>query len=145
MKRSFRVATVFTGAAACAAAFAPTANAAQVGPNGTTRITPDAKAGTCEPGLIGASSLHLYYSPKQDHPDPACVYLSDGYVAIGNGKAKFSSYCGGGYSGYLYIDGSPHRFTKGDHHLYGQDVSGVYIDGNPGGSACTYSPPFHPK
>ena len=145
MKRSFRVATVFTGAAACAAAFAPTANAAQVAPDGTTRIAPDAIAANCEPGMIDASSLHLYYSPKQNHPKPACVFLSDGYVPIGNGTAKFSSYCAGGYSGYLYINGSPHRFTRGNHHLYGQVVSAVSLDGIPNpGSNCTYSPPFHP-
>jgi hypothetical protein len=128
MKRSFRVATAFTGATACAVALAPVgaqeAHAASI------------RAGDCSKGFA-KSALHLYYEHSEDHPEPACFSL-DGSVYLGTGK-RFASYCGGGWSGYLWIKGTAHRFTAGAtyHHLYGQSVSRVLISRYPYSVDCS--------
>ena len=123
MRRSFRAATVFAGSAACAVALAPAA--------GATAKAPDATSGpphafTCKPLTVNA--VRLYYTASEKHPTPACV-SGQGYVALGNGKLKFQSYVGSGYSGYLYIGGKPRMFTVGEepHNLYGQTVSAIYL------------------
>jgi hypothetical protein len=124
MKRSFRVATVFTGAAAATVAgFAPAAGAATVAPGAATRITPDITGGNCSSNAN--SSVHLYYEASQNHARPAC-FNGDGTWPIGKGK-RFVSYCAGGFSGYLYIGGTPKKFTRGTHYLYGASVSKIEI------------------
>jgi hypothetical protein len=87
MKRSFQVATVFTGAVACATALAPTAEAATV--------TPDTTAKNCTVGSVAA--VHLYYPASANHPLPACV-SGAGYISWPGGK-KFAGICGGAWSG----------------------------------------------
>ena len=118
MKRSFRMATVFTGAAACAVTLAPVAKAAPA--------KPDASAGNCPAG-IGGQQVHLYYTAAEKHPRPACV-SSFGYIYIGAGK-KFSYYCGGAWSGWFWMDGNVGHFTDGGvyHHLYGVSVSAISL------------------
>src|ERR1700722_19310977 len=95
MKRSFKVATVFTGAVACATALAPTAEAT----TGTmNRITPDTTAGNC--AANSGPALHVYYSKKEKHSLAACV-KGDGFFAFGAGR-KWSGICGGAYSGSFF-------------------------------------------
>lgn len=125
MKRSFRAATLFTGAAACAVALGPAAHAAPVAPGATARITPDITGGNCSPPTVIDSSVHLYYEASQKHPVPAC-FNGSGTWTLGKGK-RFASYCAGAFSGYLYIDGTPRKFTDGIHNLYGASVSKVRI------------------
>jgi hypothetical protein len=131
MKRSFRVATVFTGAAACAA-LAPAAHAASAAPGATARITPDTTAHDCSKGSTTIYSrtneVHLYYSSKEHHTYPACIFGSGSPIIWGRGK-RFGSYCAGAWSGYLYIDGGARRFTAGNtvHQLYNASVSGIMI------------------
>ena len=91
MKRSFQVATLFTGAVACATVLAPMADAA------TTTVTPDTTAKNC---AVSNSSVHLIYSKKADHPVDACI-TGAGYVSFTGGK-KFAGICGGGWSGSFY-------------------------------------------
>lgn len=122
MKRAFRVATVFTGAAACAAVAAPAAQAAPLAAGATARVAPDIVESTCPPG--GAPKLVLYYTSGHL---PAC-FGSGGAVNVG-GDPNFAKYCGGPYSGYLWINHARHYFTSGSHNLYGQRVSKVSITG----------------
>src|SRR5437016_1960199 len=127
MKRSFRVATVFTGAAACAAALMPAAEAAPVTPGASARLTPNTTARTCGQTNHYTNSVHLYYSSRESHPLPACI-TGIRNVYIGTGK-RFSYYCGGAFSGSLEISGTFRHFTAGvrHHNLYKVYVSDVYI------------------
>jgi hypothetical protein len=119
MRRSFRVATAFTGAAAAVAGFAPAAGAATAAPDA-------AGAGNCT--TAKTQDLVLYYAASEHHATPACV-SGFGYVPIGNRDAHFKSYCGGRYSGYFWINGSPRHFTAGIiyHNLYGAEISQVSL------------------
>jgi hypothetical protein len=126
MKRSFRVATVFTGVAACAAVFAPAAEAAPAAPGVMTRIAPDTV--TAYDCSVANTALHLYYTPSESHSIPAC-FSGTGYWYVGTGK-RFDAYCAGDYSGSLEVDGTWRRFTEGAHKLYGS-VEEVYIAGRP--------------
>jgi hypothetical protein len=92
MKRSFRVATVFTGAVACATALAPTAEAA------TATVTPDTTGGNC--AANSGPAAHLYYSAKAHHSLAAC-FNGAGYYSFIGGK-KFAGVCGGAWSGSFY-------------------------------------------
>ena len=119
MKKSFRVAAVFTGAAAAIAGFAPAAGAATAAPDA-------AGAGNCT--AAKTQDLVLYYTASEKHPTPACV-SGFGYTPIGNRNLHFQSYCGGRYSGYFWIDGSRKHFTAGIvyHNLYGAEISQVSL------------------
>jgi len=130
MRRSFRVATVFTGAAAAVATFTPAAGAAPITP--LAPAAADAHGQTCS--SVVTSDLVLWYKGSTHHP--ACV-SGRGFVGIGDGNARFSQYCAGEYSGYLWVSGERQPFTKGIHHLYGQKVSAVSITkSNHLGSQC---------
>jgi hypothetical protein len=123
MKRSFRAATLFTGAAAVALAPAA-AYAAPVAPGATARITPD-YAGDCTEELPLTSSTVLYYASSEKHGLGAC-FASKGIYPIGTGK-RFQWYCAGQYSGHLWIDGSKRAYTEGYHRLYNYSVSQISI------------------
>jgi hypothetical protein len=137
MKRSFRVATVFTGAAACAVALAPAAEAVPVAPGTTSRITPDTTARDCTKTFT--SSVVLYYSSKQNHSVNACI-AGIGFVYFGQGK-RFASYCAGAYSGFMYVNGTRRPFTEGSHPTYGAAISAVSITrDNHRGLQCSAAP-----
>jgi hypothetical protein len=122
MKRSFRVATVFAGAAAVA--LTPTAAyAAPMAP--AAGVTPEITGGDCYTGAPFTSSLVLYYTNSEKHPVGACFY-SKGTYTLGTGK-RFQWYCAGEYSGHLWINGTKRAFTEGYHHLYSVSVSKVSI------------------
>ena len=95
MRRSFRVATVFTGAAALAGGFGPTALAATTQ---TTAIHPDTPTNRiCGANNGGVSHwVHLYY-PNNDHP--AECFHGSGYT---NAGATIASFCPGNNGGYLH-------------------------------------------
>jgi hypothetical protein len=133
MKRSFRVATVFTGAAACAAVITPAAQAAPMALGPTARITPDAvTVGKCSPNVNGNyNTLELVYTASEHH-SPVCFHGS-GYWFIGSG-VKFAEYCADSKSGFLDVNNmGGEKFTPGTHDLYGQYVEAVSIE--PGGAA----------
>src|ERR1700722_8775602 len=88
MKRSFRVATVFTGAVACATALAPTVEAAPA-------AAADATAKNC--AVNSGVAVHLHYAKSAKHTISACVN-GLGLFDFGTGK-RFSGICGGAYSG----------------------------------------------
>lgn len=136
MKRAFRVATVFTGAAACAAVLTPAAQAAAVAPGTTPRITPDATGGSCALLGIGTESRGLVLHYDGNH-GPACVTLNggSGYVGIG-GHPRMTSYCADGAVGSILTSGTWHPFTSGRHLLYNVKVSSVYIHAGPAAHPC---------
>jgi hypothetical protein len=139
MKRSFRVATVFTGATACAVALTPMAEAAPVAAGATARMTPNAVAGNCPTNANSTNALVLYYTTSEHHTLPACI-LGKGKVSFG--KKRFRAYCAGQYSGYFWINGAKKGFTAGIHSLYGASVSAVSITKSPHpGSFCPISLP----
>jgi hypothetical protein len=129
MRKSVRVATVFTGAAACTAALAPTAQAAVVTPGARATTIPDITGGNCH-GSSNSVRVQLVYSANQHHSTNAC-FSGTGYYIIGGAK-RFAYYYGGDWSGILWIDGSPRRFTHGHvyHQLYGASVSAISIQQN---------------
>jgi hypothetical protein len=94
MKKSFRVATVFTGAVACATALTPMAEAATA----TATVTPDATAGNC--AANSGPAVHLYYPANANHSLAACV-KGGGYISFPGGK-KFAGICGGEWWGSFY-------------------------------------------
>lgn len=101
MKRSFKVATAFTGVAACATVMAPAAGAAT-----TMRDT----AMNCTANT--APWVHLYYSPNQHHPTPAC-FGNNGANFITHGQ-KFSELCTGNNFGFFVISGATSPFGSGE-------------------------------
>lgn len=107
MKRSFQVATVFTGAVACAAALAPTVEAE------AAAVTPATTAGNCT--IASASAVHLYYPASAKHPTPACIKGAGTYNFVG-GK-KFAGICGGAWSG-TFAYGVPNTSRSGTSPFY---------------------------
>jgi hypothetical protein len=116
VKRSFRAATVFTGAATCAVALAPAAHAEVVAPGGTAaKVAPDLK-GTCTNNAF-TDSVHLYYEKSENHATAACYNVEGSVIPV---KAnKWWYYCGG----------VARKFTAGTayHALGKQVISDVFI------------------
>ncbi len=126
MKRSFKVATVFTGVAALGAIAAPAANAAVVGPG--TKATPNITGKSCGGFVSNYKGLILAYTAGHA---PAC-FSGTGTTGVG-GDPAFQSYCAGSAVGYLYIGGKARAFTSNVHQLGGQHVSKVDITRYTGG------------
>jgi hypothetical protein len=102
MRRSFRVATVFTGVAAVAGGFGPTALAATAK---TTAIPATPTNQICGANDDGVSHwLHLFY-PNDDHP-AECFHGTGTVAATGT----IHSFCPGSASGYI----SGHSTTFGN-------------------------------
>jgi hypothetical protein len=118
MKRSFRVATVFTGAAACAVGLAPAAHAAPA--NGATaKITPRGiTANDCTAGE--RDWAHMYYTAAENHRTPAC-FAGTGVFTI-PGNKRFTYFCPGNNSGYIYFKGGrANQSFVADHNSYPLD------------------------
>jgi hypothetical protein len=92
MRRSFKVATVFTGAAALAGGYGPTALAATTQ---ATAVRPDLTVQDCGANDDGVSTwVHLYY-PADDHP-AVCIGGSTSYHPV---SATIASFCPGNNNG----------------------------------------------
>lgn len=121
MKRSFRVATVFTGAAACAAVMTPAAQAARVAPG--HGFAPDVTARICSPQTTGSENLVELTYVKGHKPE---CFTGNGQTGIEG--APFNTYCADSKSGEMYIRSVGWLpFTEGTHDLYGQVVSSIII------------------
>jgi hypothetical protein len=93
MRRSFKVATVFTGVAAVTGGFGPTAFAATAQ---TTAIQPDLANQVCGANNDGISNwVHLYY-PNDDH-SAECFHGKGNHAAAGT----IASFCPGNNIGSL--------------------------------------------
>jgi hypothetical protein len=150
MKTKLRMATVFTGAAACATAFGPAAGAATTAGAGTTAAaaTTAATAGKPLPSNIDevdctaadAHWFHLYWSAAADH-GPTCL----GYKGLKAVDHWFSSWCPGNNYGYFtYLSsqgGGPYTyiFSAGEllhSYPYSAYILDVYIGGWSGPWTC---------
>jgi hypothetical protein len=137
MKRSFRVATVFTGAAACAAAFTP--GVATAATAKADLITPDIAHKNCPHTPALTKSVHFYYPPSAKH-GPTCV-AGDGKTSLGG--TVYSFICTGNNFGWYDVNGSINYFNKHslislppNHRIYAVDIQST------GGSwACSYNRP----
>jgi hypothetical protein len=138
MRRSFRVATVFTGVAAITGGLGPAALAAT-----TKTAAPEATTTkVCGANTGGVSRwLHLFY-PNNDHP-AECTHGSGFEPATGTIQA----WCPGGTSGYLYgrltATGSQVRipFSRANNtrfSLGGTNIalSGISVFDTGGGQKC---------
>jgi hypothetical protein len=154
MRKSFQMATVFTGAAACAAVFAPTAGAvtARTAPAvragaATARTTAAVPATASENCNAGTKTwVHVYF-PAGAHHGPVCF---GGRGVAGVADVTRLGVCGGNNSGYisgLSTDHGGHwpiHFGPGTTERnfskwgVGGDlrVSFVYISGFKGGDTC---------
>jgi hypothetical protein len=96
VKRSFKLATVFTGAGALTGIFAPAALAAPT--HATALARPDIGSWReCGANNGGVSNwVHLYY-PNDDHP-AECI----GGAGNANANATIYSFCPGNNNGFIY-------------------------------------------
>jgi hypothetical protein len=98
MRKAFRVTTMFTGAATCAAAFTPgvTALAATTRPQ---QIEPDTGAKNCAIGT-STTSMVLSWSPRGDH-GPTCIGSGGQPGTVNLGGKVFDDYCTGDNYGWF--------------------------------------------
>jgi hypothetical protein len=103
MKTAFKVATVFTGAAACAAVFTPAAMAATTAK--TQLIEVDTGHHNCAVGPRTTSTVFWWLSTA--HHGPTCVGGEPDYrVGTNLGGTYFASVCpGNNYGTIYYTDG----------------------------------------
>jgi hypothetical protein len=138
VRRAFRVAATFAGAAAGAAAFAPAAGAATAVPNTTAApVFNNCPAGT-------SHYVHLYFSPSKHHGPQCLGYNGTHYFP--NSKSPtgvlYSAFCPGNNNGYIFwwdpASGyQNYHFIAGGNGLRGYlDVSEVYISGHTGNATC---------
>ena len=119
MKRSFKAATAFTGAAVCAVAMTPAVGAATVVPETAKNCT-----------AADANWVHLYYSTEQRHSIPAC-FGNNGANYLTNGQ-KFSEGCTGNNYGFFVVGGTVESFKSNSLWIFAppQKVTEVYIGGH---------------
>jgi hypothetical protein len=104
MRKAFTVATVFTGAATCAAAFTPTTAAATDEAHVTVR---DCSGAT-------TTSMVLYWVPSERH-GPTCIGGYGGPYSVSlSGSILFTGYCTGGNSGTFFVDQNKTPFEAGE-------------------------------
>ena len=116
MRRSFRVATIFTGAAALAGGYGSTALAAATTP--ATAVHPDITWHVCGANNNNVSHwVHLYYV-NNDHP-AECF----GYKGAHNANASITAFCPGNNIGSIF--GSAGGLGgEGSRWRYGPEGSG---------------------
>jgi hypothetical protein len=115
MRKAFKVATVFTGVAACAAVFTPAAEAA------TTTIKPATSHRDC--GAGGTTSMMLWFQPSAHH-GPLCVGGANGKGWNHIGLDTTAAWCAGNNSGSMLLDGrSLWKFKAGQSGFWANSVS----------------------
>jgi hypothetical protein len=135
MRKAFKVATAFTGAAACAAAFTPAAMAATATTAKTQQINPDVKAKNCN-NTIETTSMVFSWSRNLAH-GPTCVGGSPGgpgTITSLSGKTAISI-CTGNNWGWLYLSNEKRHFGQVQDNLMGV-VGQVHISGWSGTYEC---------
>jgi hypothetical protein len=155
IRKTMKVATTFTGVAACAAAFAPAATAATTGHQLPYKNAPVTAPHGVRPGISerggcpgGTSNwFHVGYAKVQD----TCF----GFKGTFSGSPVYyaTSFCGGNNTGWIagYLDGGAgaHYFTYFGHgttyaHIPGTSASEplaitqVHISGWSGGDKCGF-------
>lgn len=130
MKRVFRVASVFTGAAACAAVAVPAAQAATLAPEAVGKVTPLTTGASCgSPFGHPTQDFVLYYTGNPPVHHAACFVGTGGASAVVGGNPAFATYCDYQNTGYVWIGGTRRNIATGTHNLGGQHVSKVLLTG----------------
>jgi hypothetical protein len=138
MRTAFKVATVFTGAAACAAAFTPAATAATVTTLKTNEVHPDTVKRDCAIGPT-TTSMVFWWEPLSAH-GPVCVGSADNPAKNVNlGGQYFSYICTGNNYGWLSDGNGSHvKFRQSDYPApWGLPVYTVHISGHGGSYRCS--------
>jgi hypothetical protein len=130
MRKAFRVATAFTGAAACAAAFTPAAAAAAT--TAKTQVGPDTFHRNCP--HYSTTSVHLYWPASKDH-GPTCVGQLGESTLSGT---YFRSVCTGNNSGSMSTSRTFFDFHRSSVFLLNQKVGLIGITGFGGAAECPY-------
>lgn len=108
MRKAFKVATVFTGAAACAAAFAPAAGAATTARN--QQMEPATSHRNCVVGPKTSSTVLRW--PTAAHHGPTCVsFFGNPGTPTLLGNNFFTFFCAGNNGGSI-IYGPPAKPTR---------------------------------
>jgi hypothetical protein len=137
MRKAFKVATVFTGGVACAAAFTPAlaANAATNAETGTG--TTQAPLDVIDCPTHPNTSVHLYWSPGENHP-PTCV--GNHQVYTGFGHVHYISLCAGNNSGVFSSVYDRVVYRPGGYYGLGngtaEKIDNIAWSGN---AECSYS------
>jgi hypothetical protein len=132
MRKAFRAATAFTGAAACAAAFTPAAIAATAN---THEIKPDMEKKNCAIGPL-TTSVVFYWAASADH-GPTCVGGGGAGKSVNLSSHYFAAACYGNNNGTFWASHSAyrHNFTYGSSiDIVARDVGKVEIKSWPGGN-----------
>jgi hypothetical protein len=126
MKKSFRVATMFTGIAA-ASALTPAATAVAATLGTTDQVTPKITVEHCNSNT--RPWVHLYYTAAENH-GPAC-FGGNGTYNITSGT-RFVDACTGNNYGYLRFSGGPaFHFGTGESISFNSlRVTTVHISGH---------------
>jgi hypothetical protein len=134
MRTAFKVATVFTGAVACAAAFTPAAEAATTTTAKTQLIEPEIFKKNCAIGP-STTSVVLTRLPSAHH-GPTCVG-EKGKITLSN--TYFSYFCAGNNYGQYWITGDtkPFNFYAGSEFNISARVAAVSIKSWSGGFKCS--------
>jgi hypothetical protein len=136
MRRSFQVATIFTGAVACAAAVAPVAEAAPAATAKTQVIKPDVVKKNCVVGPNTTSMVFYWYS-FQDH-GPTCIG-SAGAPGTETLNHSFAGFCtGDNYGWFTNAAGTKTKFAQGQSWTSGY-VAEVHISGHRDDSLTCYT------
>ena len=132
MRKAFKVATAFTGAAACAAAFTPAAEAVTA-PAPKTQVVPDVVVKNCAIG--GPTTSMVFTWSTAAHHGPTCVG-SAGVPGTKTLNHFFSAVCTGNNIGWLSSgNGFENHFGAGN-KLKEQFVENVHISRHAGGATC---------
>jgi hypothetical protein len=147
MRKAFKVATVFTGTAACAAMFVPAAEAATAA--NAQQAEPATSHHNCAVGPRTTSTVLMW--PSAAHHGPTCVGGEVDYRVFTRLGTHYSKICGGNNSGWITGPGfaSPSfhgataihdamKFTKGTgtFNLYDAYISSANISTYGGPQTC---------
>jgi hypothetical protein len=136
MRRAFKVATVFTGAAAAVAAFTPAGAATAAG---AQRMEPATSLRNCNGHLASTTSMVFVY--QSGNHGPTCI--GDGNISLQGfpvrPDTKYGNFCAGNNSGNMFYDsGRSKVFVPGSKKigLGGAFVSNVSIGSFRGADKC---------
>jgi hypothetical protein len=131
MRRSFKLATAFTGVTALAGGFGPAALAAPAHHSGKIH---NAECGANDDGV--SNQVHLYY-PNDDHP--AECFASAGQVTV---DTTIASFCAGNNNGSFYRASAPafpvpFKQSSPRHAVGSVYLTSLYIASWSGHAKCT--------
>jgi hypothetical protein len=135
MRKAFRVTTVFTGAAVCAATFMPGTEAAAAPTSKARQLEPDTFHMNCPANPT--TSAHFYW-PAKSHHGPTCV--GEKYPPATSLNHVFSAFCAGNNYGYYIADGWTVGFSYGSvKTLNASYIGKAWINGWYGHSTCGWT------